>query len=229
VARIGVTARAPRARELEEYRDALVAVDAEVIVLENRPEQIAADLARVDGLLLTGGADVDPALYRAPPLAKTRPAARERDDYEIALVRAARERDVPLLAICRGAQIANVAFGGTLVQDIPELVGTAIPHSIENERGVIAPHVVTIDAGSRLRRIVGGTELATGSRHHQAIERVADDLRAVAHTPDGVVETLEARFAARFWLAVQWHPESTVALDGGASRALFAALAAACR
>src|SRR5262249_13282443 len=149
------------------------------------------------------------------------------EGYEIALMQAARERDLPVLAICRGLQVANVAFGGTLIQDIPALVGTAVPHAVEGERGVFPSRVVAIDAGSPLQRTLGRRARATGSRHHQSVEIVAADLQVVARTADGVIEALEPRWPARFWLAVQWHPESTVAVDAGASRALFAALVAA--
>jgi putative glutamine amidotransferase len=214
-----VTGRSPGARELTEYLDALNAAGADPLVLENDVARVAADLARIDGLLLTGGADVDPVRYGAAPHAKTIVAASERDAYEIALLRGARERDLPVFAICRGAQVANVAFGGTLLQDIPDLVPRALAHD-RGIRGVIAEHLVEVAGASRLATIVGARQLATGSRHHQAIGRVAADLQVVATTEDGIVEALEPRFAAHFWLAVQWHPESTLD-DGGASRALF--------
>ena len=131
----------------------------------------------------------------------------------------ARDRDVPVLAICRGAQIANVAFGGTLIQDIPALVSGALAHSRDGDKRVFPEHRVAIAPGSRLATIVGAADVATGSRHHQAIGRVATDLLSVATTHDGVVEALEPRFPARFWLAVQWHPID--ADDGGRKRALF--------
>lgn len=231
--RVGVSGRTPQASELAEYLDALRDAGAEPVVLANAAERVADDLARVDGVLLTGGADVDPARYGRPRHPKTVEVAEPaRDAYEIALVRAAREHDVPLFAICRGAQVANVAFGGTLVQDIPELIGSAIPHRRlcsdgTSDHAVFDEHVVAVVPESRLRTIVGREQFATGSRHHQAIEQVAGDLCAVARTADGVVEALEPLFAARFWLAVQWHPESTLA-DGGPSRALFAAFVAEC-
>ena len=119
---------------------------------------------------------------------------------------------------------------GSLIGDIPTALGTrnTIPHERpvngRNERGLLEEHVVRIEADSSLARIVGSDELVTGARHHQAVERCATDLRIVARTDDGIVEALEARFASPFWLAVQWHPESTRALDGGQSRALFRAL-----
>lgn len=181
------------------------------------------------GLLLTGGVDVAPVRYGAPPSPHVSHVQPERDAFELALLRAARERGLPTFCICRGLQIANVAFGGTLIADIPTALGESatIPHSVKradgrSERGLIARHIVRIEPDSALAAIAGATELLTGSRHHQAVDRCASELRVVARTADDdIVEALEARFASPFWLAVQWHPESTRELDGGASRALF--------
>lgn len=191
-------------------------------------------LDRVQGLLLSGGDDLDPAAYGGPP-DETEPTDPQRDAFEFALVRAARERAMPTFAICRGLQVANVAFGGTLIADIPEALGDRDDilhrrwHGGRSERGLLDDHVVRIEEDSALFRIVGTTELVTGGRHHQAVLRCADDLRIVGSTSDGIIEALEARFASPFWLAVQWHPESTRVLDAGASRALFAAFADAAR
>lgn len=218
---IGVTAN-PGATA-DEYVAALHAAGAEPVLLVNDASQADADLTRIDGLVVTGGPDVDPAAYGQTPHPETKAAPAVRDAYERALIVAARERDVPLLAICRGVQIANVAFGGTLIQHVPDAVGAAIPHQIDGVRGLIASHVVEIDADAQLARVLGATRLATSARHHQALDAIAPDLRAVARTADGVVEALEARWPARYWLAVQWHPESTLN-DGGPSAALFHSL-----
>jgi putative glutamine amidotransferase len=127
-------------------------------------------------------------------------------------------------------QIANVAFGGSLHQHVPDVFGTTIPHSPRVEgstyRGLIDEHRVEITPGSLLATIAG-EGIVTGSRHHQAVARLAETLRIVARSPDGVAEALEAPDATQFWLAVQWHPESTVTLDVGASAALFRALVTA--
>jgi putative glutamine amidotransferase len=137
------------------------------------------------------------------------------------------ERGLPTLAICRGVQIANVAFGGTLHQHVPDDYGNSIPHQAQVDgsmfRGIIAEHRLTVERASLLARLTG-TSLATGSRHHQALDRVAAPFLVVARAPDGVIEAIEAREAPMFWLGVQWHPESTVGLDGGASVALFRGL-----
>jgi putative glutamine amidotransferase len=149
----------------------------------------------------------------------------------LALARAAYARHTPLLGICRGVQVLNVALGGSLVQHLPDVAGEAIAHALPDDdplrRALIAAHVVAAAAGSRLERIAGPS-FVTGSRHHQAIDRVGSGLRAVARTPDGVVEALEAADPQRFVLGVQWHPESTLD-DGGPSLALFRALVARAR
>jgi putative glutamine amidotransferase len=138
---------------------------------------------------------------------------------------------MPTLAICRGVQVANVAFGGSLHQHVPDVVGERIPHRVLTAdgramRGLVDAHVVTIEADSRLAALAG-TACVTGSRHHQSVDRVADGFRVVARTADGIVEALEPADAAWFWLGVQWHPESTLGLDAGASAKIFAALIAA--
>ena len=184
-----------------------------------------------DALMLTGGGDVAPSRYGAERSPLARRVEPERDALEIALVRSARERRLPVLCICRGIQVANVAFGGSLIVDIPTTLGErpgAIRHVVRpaggrSERGLIGGHVVQLEADSALARIVGTTSLTTGARHHQAVDRCSEDLRVVGRTADGIIEAAEARFDAPFWLAVQWHPESTRELDDGASRALFRA------
>jgi putative glutamine amidotransferase len=187
------------------------------------------------GVVLTGGVDVDPAAYRAPASAFVTETQPERDVFELDVLRAARERGLPVLCICRGLQIANVAFGGTLIADIPNRLGGAatLPHDVglpDQHDGwrVVPEHVVDIDPDSLLARVTGTTRLATNAAHHQAVDRCAGDLRVVARTSDGIVEALEPNFGAPFWLAVQWHPESTYATDA-ASRAIFTAFVGAAR
>jgi putative glutamine amidotransferase len=140
-----------------------------------------------------------------------------------------------VLCICRGLQIANVAFGGTLIADVVHHLAGAATRSHDGgdpgrDRGwpVVPEHVVNIDPDSALARIARTLKLPTNAAHHQAVDVCAGDLRVVARTADGIVEALEARFEAPFWLAVQWHPESTYAVDD-ASRAVFTAFVdAAC-
>ncbi len=223
--RIGITADPDY--DVAEYEQAVRQAGGEPVRLMPDVTRVAADLAGLHGLILSGGDDIDPSRYGAAPHARTEIASARRDDYELALVQAALELQLPVLAICRGLQVANVALGGTLHQHVPEVFGTSVAHSRPVDgriyRGLIDEHRLTVSARSRLARIAGDA-LVTGSRHHQAVDRVAAGLRVVARAPDGVIEALELIDAPQFWLAVQWHPESTVSLDGGASAALFAAL-----
>jgi putative glutamine amidotransferase len=171
----------------------------------------AADLvARVGGVMLVGGGDVDPALYGEAPHATFKSAEDGRDAFEIALAKAAVEGNVPILAICRGMQVLNVAMGGTLVQDIPSEIVGALTHSIPEPRFAIA-HEVWVTKDSQLWTIMldklDGESLQVNSRHHQAVKRIAPGFEINATAPDGVVEGIE-RPASRFCIAVQWHPEN---------------------
>ena len=211
----------------DEYRWAIREADADPLLIAPGNKNVPS-LDDVAGIVLTGGGDVDPELYGGnPTLAKH--VDRERDELETRLLMGARERGLPTLCICRGLQLANVAFGGSLIGDIPVALGvrSQIRHEAGTggvpDRNLIAEHEVTIHDGSLLERTVGVARLRTGSRHHQAVDRVAGDLRVVAQTGDGIIEALEAKFDSPFWLAVQWHPESTRDLDAGASRAIFSA------
>lgn len=226
--RILVTAS--RGDAVTDYLEALREAGAEPIRAEpGDPARRLLDDAH--GVLLTGGIDVDPASYHAPASPLVHETEPERDVFEIDVLRAAQELQIPTLCICRGLQIANVAYGGTLLDDIPTQLGPdgQVRHRVaegnRSARGLIREHVVRIDEESLLARIVGSTALVTGSRHHQAVDAIAHDLRVVGRTPDGIVEALEARFVSPFWLAVQWHPECTREFDDGASRAIFRALA----
>jgi putative glutamine amidotransferase len=230
VPRIGITA--DPTYNVDEYVRAVTNAGGEAVVLLPDPARAMADAGAFDALVFSGGEDIDPARYGEAPHPATHVAAAARDDYEIALARAAFERGVPVLAICRGLQIANVALGGTLVQHVPDRFGERIAHRLVRDgashRGLIDAHAVAVDAGTRLAAIAGPS-LVTGSRHHQAVGDVAAPLRAVARTPDGVIEALEPRAEHPFWLAVQWHPESTIGLDRGESAALFRGLVEAAR
>lgn len=173
-------------------------------------EAPAEIVRRVRGVMLTGGGDVDPSLYGEAPHASYEAAEPGRDAFEIALAKAAVEADLPLLAICRGMQVLNVAMGGTLIQDIPSEVAGALNHSIREPRFHIA-HEIWVTKDSRLWSIMAdkldGESLQVNSRHHQAVKRVAPGFEVSATAPDGVIEAIE-RPASRFCLAVQWHPEN---------------------
>jgi putative glutamine amidotransferase len=171
------------------------------------PEIALETLGLCDGIILSGGEDVDPQLFGQDPHHHLGPTTPERDLAEIAMVKYALENNIPLLAICRGVQILNVALGGTLIQDIPSQVEAPIQHSQKIDRSRDT-HWVTISRDSRLYEIVGSERVRVNSLHHQAIDRVADDLRVVAQSSDGIVEAVEYIHPSTFTVGVQWHPES---------------------
>lgn len=184
----------------------------------------AAMLDGMDGLLLTGGEDVAPARYGERPHPTVGDVHTGRDEFELALIRAARDRALPTFAICRGAQVANVALGGTLVQDIPSQVPEAIAHESGLGR-TDRTHVVRIVPHSRLASACGATEIHVNSMHHQSLARVAPGLVATAHAPDGVIEGVEWGDDDWWMLGVQWHPEELVGSAEPWDRSLFAAFA----
>jgi putative glutamine amidotransferase len=154
-------------------------------------------VARLDGLVIAGGADVEPVRYGATPDPRTGPPARDRDAWELALIRAALAAGTPLLGICRGLQLLNVELGGTLVQHLEGHTGGT---------GAFGQHTVKPVPGTRYAEIVP-EESSVPTYHHQSVERLADGLTASAHAEDGTVEAVELA-GARWVLAVQWHPEA---------------------
>jgi len=182
----------------------------------------------VGGIVLTGGEDVDPASYGAAPHPATGVPHEARDAYEIALTRVARDRGIPLLAICRGAQVVNVAFGGTLVQDIATEHAGALEHEPKGARDERV-HRVRVSPGSLLAETLGQSEIATNSSHHQSVARVADGFRVSARTDDGIVEGFEPTDSSWWMLAVQWHPEELFDTAEDWDRRLFRAFADAAR
>lgn len=169
-----------------------------------------AVLERIDGLLLSGGSDVDPQLYGEQPHPKNGAVTPERDETEILLTRAALGRDLPVFGICRGHQVLAVAAGGTLYQDIPAQVPTAFKHAQEGPRW-FASHKVTARPGTRLAALLG-TEFPVNSYHHQAVKYVPAGWTASAVAADGINEALEHP-GYKFALSVQWHPENFTARD----------------
>jgi putative glutamine amidotransferase len=167
-------------------------------------------IERIDGLLLTGGGDISPDAFGGSPyaegcVAKISFMSAERDVFEWAAVRAAWELDIPCLGICRGLQVMNVSFGGTLVRDISELGGNRIDHACF-ARGTEEIHPVRIERGTQLWSIIGSDELRVSSMHHQAVSEVARGAQITAWAPDGTPEGIE--FPSRnFFVGVQWHPE----------------------
>ena len=192
------------------------------------PPQVDAEARRVlwerlDGLVLTGGGDIDPVRFGEAAHPKTTEVSPARDALEIELVERAMRDDVPLLAICRGLQVLNVARGGSLHQDLPI---EPIQHNQTEPRDQ-ATHVVKVmGEGTRLGRVLGAVEVQVNSMHHQGINRLGRGLREVAWAPDGVIEGVELSEARGFVLGVQWHPEELTGRDP-AARNLFHALVTA--
>lgn len=203
---IGVT----RCSRLDDYLASIERSGARARVLEVS-ESPRAVLRTVNGVLLTGGGDVDPTFYGEDRHETVEDAEPGRDEFEIDLAKRAMEEDVPLLAICRGAQVLNVAAGGTLVQDIPTAVTTDLAHSVTEPKNCVA-HDIQVATDSRLHRALGSAVSAScacrvNSRHHQSVGTLGHNLKASATAPDGVIEGIEAPDAT-FCLGVQWHPEN---------------------
>ena len=206
---IGITA----CRKLEDYRQSILHVGGEPRIVD-ASMAVDAALSGVDGLMLTGGDDVAPPLYGEQPHETITNAEAGRDEFEIGLVKAARERGVPIFAICRGVQVLNVACGGTLVQDIPSLVKGALTHDLPvppNQSYSLA-HEIWLEKDSLLsilmRERLSDTDACdVNSRHHQAVKDLAPGFRVCATAPDGVIEAIEDP-ERRFCLGVQWHPEN---------------------
>ncbi|HEV3140960.1 MAG TPA: gamma-glutamyl-gamma-aminobutyrate hydrolase family protein [Vicinamibacterales bacterium] len=209
MALIGIAA----CRKLEDYKQAVLHVGGEVRILD-ASMKVGAALDGVDGLLLTGGDDVEPTRYGEARHASTVDAESGRDDFEIGLVKEARARRLPIFAICRGVQVLNVACGGTLVQDIPSQVHGALDHSlaVPSHESYALAHEVWVEKESLLSRLLSdrlnGTDSCdVNSRHHQAVKAVAEGFKVTATAPDGVIEAIEDPSTA-FCLGVQWHPEN---------------------
>jgi len=210
--------RAPTLERTKFYYDALQATGARYLAIQDQDLPIEAR-----GLLLTGGVDVDPRLYAEKRSALTDPPNRQRDAHELQLLRQALERDLPVLCICRGHELLNVAMGGSLMQHIETNEHRWLDDGTSNW------HDIAIDGSSRLSNVYGpGRTLRVNSRHHQGVteEKLAPSMRATAHSPDGFVEAMESA-EHRWVMGVQWHPERPEMRPE--SLALFRALVEACR
>jgi putative glutamine amidotransferase len=192
-------------------------------LLPESPETLREIYSRLDGVFLTGGVDVDPKNYgeeRASYCGRTDPA---RDAVEIQLIRWAAADHKPLLAVCRGIQVVNVALGGSLYQDVTNQVPNALRHDYfptadKPARDYLA-HSIDVQGASRLAKLLGGNSIQVNSMHHQAIKQLAPGLIATAHAPDGIIEGVEGR-NGQYLVAVQWHPEELEDRDAG-MRQLF--------
>lgn len=192
---------------------------------------VSAELAEemvdhCDAILLSGGEDVDPQFYHQDPHQKLASTIPLRDEVELALIKAAMEKQKPILAICRGVQILNVALGGTLLQDIPSQVSDSIQHTQKAERSRDT-HWTSIDASSKLYEIMGVESERVNSLHHQAIDRLAEELIVTAKSSDGIIEAVEHKDYGNFLLGIQWHPESMASTNERMNRIFTEFIAAA--
>lgn len=231
--RIGISALTrevegqPRTGVNAAYAAAVVAAGGIPLLLSPiiPPADAPAAVAALDGLILSGGADIAPGRYGATPHPKLGAVEAERDAFEFALVEAARRRKVPILAICRGAQLVNVALGGTLWQDLPTERPGTVAHDGDWAR-TARVHQVALTPASRTARAMGTEGCRVNSVHHQAVRDLAPDLCASGHADDGLIESFEAR-DGEWLIGVQWHPEAFWREPGSPDQRLFEALTAA--
>ena len=190
------------------YFDAVTRAGGIAVLLPPQPVDRAIAgrvLAGLDGLIITGGKDIEPARYGQSAHPATDDPRTDRDAWEFALLEGAIERDLPFLGICRGAQVLNVSLGGTLHQHLPDVVGST---TYQAGGGVFNSVTARVEPGSRLHDLLAEDTVSVPVYHHQAIQQVADGLAVTARTDDGVIEAVEL-VAASFGVAVQWHPEES--------------------
>jgi putative glutamine amidotransferase len=185
------------------YVEALDRAGARPLLIPPSEHGVEETLDAVHGLLFSGGSDLDPGLYDQEPHAETLGTVPERDRAELELLQAALARDMPVLAVCRGSQVLNVARGGDLVQHLPDVVGD---DKHKHTPGTFADHDVTLEQGTQLASLLG-ERAPVKSHHHQGLGRLGDGLRAAAHAEDGTIEAVEDP-ERRFALGVLWHPEA---------------------
>jgi putative glutamine amidotransferase len=190
------------------YVSAVIRSGGLPILLPPSTTDPAEAILPLDGLIVTGGPDVDPSTYGAEPHDETDTPRTERDEWEMSLCRAALDEDLPLLAICRGLQVLNVTLGGSLHQHLPEVVGNVDHRPV---RGEMASNMVTLESGSAVASILG-TEAEALCHHHQAIDRLGHRMDAVGFAADGTIEAVEVA-GQEFALGVQWHPEDNAEDD----------------
>jgi putative glutamine amidotransferase len=193
-------------------------------IAEEDGEQL---INKIDGLLLTGGGDINPILFGEEPLPKLGRVVTKRDEREIQWTKIALQRNIPILAICRGLQVLNVALGGTIIQDIYSQNEREILLHTQNSHRSETSHFVHLQDKCKLQQVVSSTKIAVNSFHHQAVKEIAEDLTIVGVASDGIVEAVEHK-TSPFCIGVQWHPEE-LAFNGeeGAIK-LFKAFVAAC-
>lgn len=209
----------------ENYCDVLAEAGGLPLALPHEPDLVEDYLARLDGLVITGGAfDIDPALYGAAERHATVRLKERRTRFEWAITERALALDLPILGICGGQQLLNVVLGGRLIQHIPDAVPDALPHEQPNPR-TEPGHEVLVEPGTLLHRLTRAERLLVNSAHHQAAETVGPGIVVSGRAPDGVIEAIEDP-RRRFCLGVQWHPEYRI--DAG-DTAILEGFVAACR
>ena len=209
----------------ENYCDALAEAGGLPLALPHEVDLVEDYLARLDGLVITGGAfDIDPALYGAAERHATVRLKERRTRFEWAITERAIARDLPILGICGGQQLLNVVLGGRLIQHIPDVVPDALPHEQPNPR-TEPGHEVLVEPGTLLHRLTRAERLLVNSAHHQAAETVGPGVVVSGRAPDGVIEAIEDPRRS-FCLGVQWHPEYRI--DAG-DTAILEGFVAACR
>jgi putative glutamine amidotransferase len=233
--RVGIPYRT-RKEELSNKRDAYDKYVAAVAAHAAEPVEISLGLSAselqqlaqtLDAVILPGSpADIEPALFNATRHPKTAESDADRERTDFALLGHAVTEHKPVLAICYGVQSLNVFLGGALVQDIPSAIHTKIQHAWTGHEGPEPHHDITLDAGSRLAQLAGATKARVNSSHHQSVLQPGNNLRVVAHAPDGVIEAVEWTGDANWIVGVQWHPERMVRSEE-LSQSLFRELAAA--
>jgi putative glutamine amidotransferase len=186
-----------------DYVQAVERAGGRPVLIPPSDDGVEETLDAVDGLIFSGGADLDPALYGQEPHEQTFGIQEERDRSELALMEGALARDMPVLAICRGSQVLNVARGGDLVQHLPDVVGD---ERHKHAPGTFADHDITLEPGTKLANVLG-ERTPVKSHHHQGLGRVGKGLHVAAHADDGTIEAVEDP-SHRFALGVLWHPEA---------------------
>jgi putative glutamine amidotransferase len=225
---ISVTEKEKARRTASAYFQALVASGARpeelaLVSAEDSPRPRAEDF---DGILFTGGEDIDPSYYGEKQRHASVYVNQPRDEFELALLGRALARRLPILGICRGAQVINVKFGGTLYQDLPSEATVEVEHRQPGSRSDATHSVTLTDRDSRLAAAFEGS-CRVNSLHHQAIKRLGRGLKVIAHSEDGLAEAVEAADDYPFLLAVQWHPEEMA--DRAEQRKIFEQFLAKCR
>jgi putative glutamine amidotransferase len=219
----------PPQRELAlglDYPVAVAAGGGLPVVIPPHLDLASELISRLDGLMLSGGHDLDPALYAHAPHPELGPIDPANDRWELSLLRAALDRGIPVLGICRGMQLMNVAYGGTLYQDLPSELGTEPELHRQTARGSQVTHDIVVDDDTGLARLTGAGQHPVNSFHHQAVNELGDGLTVTARDLTGLVEGIEDS-SREFVLGVQWHAESLYARDE--QLALFQGLVAAAR